>query len=97
MALHFPEICFLLAKTIKNLNFLRCIHVLDLVLKCGSDKNEGNLIQLLFHFFVLVNVAASLSERMFFICSLGFKLNLFHFPVLPKRLHLDSKTWSNRY
>ena len=31
----------------KTLNFLRCIHVFDLVLKYGSDINEGNWLQLL--------------------------------------------------
>ena len=33
----------------KFLNFLRCIHVFDLVLKYGSDINEGNWLQLLFY------------------------------------------------
>ena len=43
----------------KNLNFLRCIHVFDLVLKNGSDINEGNWLQLLFYFIVLMGMVAS--------------------------------------
>ena len=42
VALRVPEMCFWPAKTRKSLNFLRCIHVIDLVLKYGSDINEGN-------------------------------------------------------
>ena len=43
----------------KTLNFLRCIHVIDLVLKYGSDINEGNWLQLLFYFNVLFGIVAS--------------------------------------
>ena len=50
----------------KTLNFLRCIHVIDLVLKYGSDINEGNLLQLLFHFFVLMGIGASVIGMSFF-------------------------------
>ena len=38
----------------KTLNFLRCIHVIDLVLKYGSDINEGNWLQLFSYFIVLM-------------------------------------------
>ena len=50
----------------KTLNFLRCIHVFDLVPKYGSDINEGNWLQLLFYFSVLVGIVASLIGRGFF-------------------------------
>ena len=50
----------------KFLNFLRCIHVFDLVLKYGSDINEGNWLQLLFYFFVLVGIVASVIGMSFF-------------------------------
>ena len=43
----------------KTLNFSRCIHIIDLVLKYGSDINEGNWLQLLFYFIVLIGIAAS--------------------------------------
>ena len=36
-----------LEKLEKTLNFLRCVYVIDLVLKYGSDINEGNWLQLL--------------------------------------------------
>ena len=39
-----PEMCFCPAKTSKNLNFLRCIQVLDKVLKRCWDINKGNSI-----------------------------------------------------
>ena len=35
-----PEMCFWPAKSRKSLKFLRCIYVLDLVLKNGSDIIE---------------------------------------------------------
>ena len=50
----------------RNLNNLRCIHVFDLVLKYGSDRNEGNWLQLLFYFFVLVCIVASVIGTTFF-------------------------------
>ena len=50
----------------KILDFLRCIHVLDLVLKYGSDINEGNWLQLLFYFIVLIGMVASVFGMSFF-------------------------------
>ena len=50
----------------KTLNFLRCIHVIVLVLKYGSDINEGNWSQLLFYFVVLVGIVASVIGMSFF-------------------------------
>ena len=50
----------------KFLNFLRCLHVFDRVLKCGSDMNEENWLQLLFYFFVLVGIVASVVGMSFF-------------------------------
>ena len=50
----------------KSLNFLRCIHVIDLELKYGSDKNERNWLQLLFYFIVLKSVIASVIGMSFF-------------------------------
>ena len=42
MHLRVPEMCSWPAKTRKSLNFLRCTHVLVMVLKYGSDITEGN-------------------------------------------------------
>ena len=50
----------------KTLNFLRCLHVIDLVLKYGSDINAGNWLQLLFYFIVLVGIVASVIGLSFF-------------------------------
>ena len=50
----------------KTLKFLRCILVFDLVLKYGSDINEGNWLQLLFYFLVLVGIVASVIRMSFF-------------------------------
>ena len=59
VALRVPEMYFWPAKTSKSLNFLRCIYVIDLVLKYGSDIKEGNWLQLLFYFIVLMGIVAS--------------------------------------
>ena len=60
----------------KTLNFLRCIHVFDVVLKYGSDINEGNWLQLLFCFIVLIGMVASVIGMSFFSCVSGFGLNI---------------------
>ena len=64
--LRVPEMCFWPAKIRKSSNFLRCIHVIDLVLKYGSDINEGNWLQLLFYFIVLMGIVASVNGMSFF-------------------------------
>ena len=50
----------------KTLNFLRCIHVIDLVLKYDSDINEENWLQLLFYLIVLMGTVASVIGMNFF-------------------------------
>ena len=91
MALRVPEMCFWPAKTRKSLNFLRCIHVLDLVLKYGSDINEENWLQLLFYLFVLLGIIASGIGKSFFSCVSRFRLKFSRNALLRKRLQLDSK------
>ena len=54
-----------LRKLEKTLN-MSCVHVLDLVLKYGSDINEGNWLQLLFYFVVLIGIVASVFGKSFF-------------------------------
>ena len=61
-----PEMYFWPAKTRKSLNFLGCIYVIDLVLKCGSDIDQGNWLQLLFYFIVLMGTVASIFGMSFF-------------------------------
>ena len=50
----------------KTWDFLRRIHVNDLVLKYCSDINEGNWLQLLFYSNVLMGIVASVSGKSFF-------------------------------
>ena len=50
----------------KNLNFLRCIYVFDLVLKYGSDIIGGNWLQHLFYFLILMGIIASIVAVSFF-------------------------------
>ena len=76
----------------KTLNFLRCIRVFDLVLKYGSDINEGNWLQLLFYFIVLMGIVASGIGMSFFSCVLGFRLMFSRIALWRKRLKLDSKS-----
>ena len=92
MALRVPEMCFWPAKTRKSLNFLRCIYVIELVLKYGSDINEGNWLQLLFHLIVLMGIVASAIGLSFFSYVSGFRLKFSRTALWRKRLQLDSKS-----
>ena len=76
----------------KTLNFLRCIHVFDLVLKYGSDINEGNSLQLLFCFIVLIVLVASVNGKNFFGCVSDFRLKFSRIALWRRRLQLDSKS-----
>ena len=76
----------------KTLNFLRCIHVIDLVLKYGSDINEGNWLQLFFYFIMLMGTVASVIGMSFFSCVSGFRLKFSRIAFWWKRLQLDSKS-----
>ena len=67
-----PEMCFCPAKIRKSLNFLRYIYVIDMVLKYGSDINEGNWLQLLFYFIALTGIIASIIEMSFLQLSFRF-------------------------
>ena len=58
----------------KTLNFLRCLHVFDRVLKCGSDINERNWLQLLFYLIVLIGIVVSVIGMSFCSCVSWFRL-----------------------
>ena len=78
----------------KTLNFLRCLLVFDRVLKYGSDINEGNWLQVLFYFIVLMGiVTAVIGIRFFFSCVSGFRLKFSPIALWRKRLQLDSKSY----
>ena len=85
-----PELCFWLGELSQNLNFLRCIHAFDLLLKFCSDLNEGIWLHFLFCFIVLMNLVSSVVGMSFF--HLCFKLKFSRIALLRKRLQLDSKT-----
>ena len=76
----------------KTLNLLRYIHVFDLVLKYGSDINEGNWLQLLFYFIVLMGIVHSVIGMSFFSCGSGFILKFSRIAFRWKRLQLDSRS-----
>ena len=92
MALCVPEMCFWPAKTRKFLEFLRCIHVFDLVLKYSSDINEENWLQLLFYFIVLIGIVVSVIGMSFCRCVSGFRLKFSRIALWRKRLQLDSES-----
>ena len=56
----------------KTLNILRCIHVIDLGLNYGSDIKEGNWLQLLFYFNVMMGMVAAFIRMSFFKLCSGF-------------------------
>ena len=72
----------------RNLSFLRCIHVFDLVLKYVSDINEGNRLQLLFHNIVLIGVVDSVSEMSFFQLCFRFSIEVFSYCTLTETFAL---------
>ena len=76
----------------KTLNFLRFIHVFDLVLKNGSDIKEGNLWQLLFYFIVLVGIVASVIGMSFFQLCFRFYIEVFSYCTLTETFAIDSKS-----
>ena len=77
----------------RNFFFLRCIYVFDLVLKYGSDINEGNWLQLLFYFLVLMGIVTAVIGIRFFSCVSGFRLKFSRIALWRKRLQLDSKSY----
>ena len=76
----------------KTLNFLICIHVIDLVLKYGSDINKRNWLQLFFNFIVLMGTVGSVIGMSFFSYVSGFRLKFSRSALLRKRLQLVSKS-----
>ena len=76
----------------KTLNYLRCIHIFDLVLKYVSDKKEGNWLQLLFYFIVLVGIVACVFGMSFCSFVSCFRLKFSRIALWPKRMQLDSKS-----
>ena len=92
MALRVPEMCFWPAKTRKNLNFLRWIHVFNLFLLYCWDISEENWLHLLFYFLVLMGIVSSVIAMSFLINVSSFRLKFSRIAESRKILQLASKT-----
>ena len=77
----------------KTLNFLRCIHVIDLVLKYGSDINEGNWLQLLFYFLVLIDIVVSVIGMSFLQLCFRFQIEVFSYCTLTETFAIGFQKW----
>ena len=58
----------------KTLKFLKCIHVIDLVLNYGSKISVGNWLQLYFYFIVVTGIVVSIIGMGFSSYVSGFRL-----------------------
>ena len=77
---------------LKNLNILRCKHVLGLVLKCCSHIFEGKWILLLFDFLLLMNEAASLPGMNFFILLVKY-IEVFSYCSVTETFAIGFQKW----
>ena len=77
----------------KTLYFLRCIHVIDLVVKYGSDINEGNWLQLLFYFIVLMGTVAFVIGMSFFQLCFRLWIEVFSFCTLTETFAIEFQKW----
>ena len=83
----------LLVKTRKNLNFLRCIHVFDLVIKYCSDIKERNWLQLLFYFIVVMGRVASNIGMSFFHLFSRFYIEVFSYCNVKEMFANGIQNW----
>ena len=77
----------------KTLTFLRCLHVFDLVLKYGSDINEGNWLQILFYFFVIIGIVASVIWMSFFSAVFQVLDRSFSYCTLTETFAIGFQKW----
>ena len=77
----------------KTLNFLSCIHIIDLVPKYGSDINEGNWLQLLFYLIVLVGIVVSVIGMSFLQLCFGFLIEIFSYCPLTEMFAIGFQKW----
>ena len=78
----------------KNLTFLRCIHLWDLVLKSCYDINEGNWIQPPFIFAVLAKTVASFVGMSLFHLWVTFQVEVLSYRTLAETFE---KGFQNRF
>ena len=84
---------FSLRRLEKTLKLLKCIHVFDLVLKYALDINEGNCLQLLFYFIVLMGVVASVIGICFFQQCFRFQNEVFSYCSLTETFANGFQKW----
>ena len=84
---------FSLRRLEKTLKLLKCIHVFDLVLKYALDINEGNCLQLLFYFIVLMGVVASVIGICFFQQCFRFQNEVFSYCSLTETFANGFQMW----
>ena len=84
--------CLSPANSRKSFKFLRCIHVFDLVLKYCSDKNEGNWLQLLFYFNVLIDIVASVFVHWVFFC-FRYQVGVFSYCRVKEGFAVGFQNW----
>ena len=77
----------------KPWNFLRCIHIFDLVLKYGSDINEGNWLQLLFYLIVLIGIVVSVIGMSFLQLCFRFYIEVFSYCTLTETFAIGFQKW----
>ena len=84
---------FWLAETRKSLIILRCIYANNLVLKYGSDIKEGSWLQLLFYFFVLMGIVASVIGMSFFQLCFRFQIEVFSYSTYTEMFAIGFQKW----
>ena len=77
----------------KTLNFLRCLHVFDLMLKYGSDINEGNWLQLLFFLISLIGIVVSVIGMSFLHLCFRFYIEVFSYCTLTETFAIGFQNW----
>ena len=77
----------------KTLNFLRCIHVFDVVLKQALDINEGIWLQLFFHVIVLMGIVASVMGMSFIRLCFIIYIEVFSYCTLTETFAIGFQKW----
>ena len=88
-----PELYFWWAETSQNLNFSRCIHAFDLLLKFSSYLNEGIWLQLLFCFIMLMNLVSSIVGMSFFHLCFRFWVEVFSYCTFTETFANGLQNW----
>ena len=78
---------------LEKLTFSWCIQVLDLVLKCCSDKKARNGINFTFHSLCWWRQMHGLLAWVFSSCGLGFRLHFFHNAFFFEKFAILLQKW----